>query len=592
MTPNAPTDLDHGKIVDQLYDIALDPGSLDGFIDAWNAAGLDSQTARTILEEIDNFDVAFQAHLRRAETFLHRNATEETPPLSDVLAPFENLAALIVDRSLTIIACNEGAASSFGVKEGDKVAKLPLNEGVSTTFATTLKDHLQATAAPDKLLNVELDNAPRATLFQLRRLTETDANGHPVLLIVTTQYHWQPALGQTLEEVFNLTEAEQGVVRALVEGSDAKAIAGLRGTSEGTVRSQIKSILAKMNARSQSEVIRLVMSLRDVSAGAAGDGPSSDRWPADESGDWLDREVWKPFATMTLPDGRRMDYHDMGPVNGAPVLYSHMGYGLARWTRPMLKMAFQYGLRVICPIRAGYGLSDNHAAEVDIQNATIEDTLALLDHLDIKRLPYLTQGSDLIFAVDLAANHPTSVSEIIGICARPFLPGDLHYANMGKWHRFFLSTARHAPHLLKFTAKAAVAMAKRIGVEEMFRRLNSGSASDMALIEDQHVKRVMIANAELIAGRNTDVSLAYARELLKTEVDWSQCIIAAKETPTWFVNGTEDPASNVVSLSQYREVYPWIDIEAVPNAGQLMLFQNYADLIPRIANSAHAALKG
>lgn len=87
-------------------------------------------------------------------------------------------------------------------------------------------------------------------------------------LVVTTRYHWQTALGQTLEEVFGLTSAEQGVVRALVEVLDVKSISTERGTSASTVRGQIKSILAKMNARTQSEVIRLVMSLRDVSQGA------------------------------------------------------------------------------------------------------------------------------------------------------------------------------------------------------------------------------------------------------------------------------------------------------------------------------------
>ena len=219
---------------------------------------------------------------------------------------------------------------------------------------------------------------------------EPGPNGQPLVLIVTTQYHGQPALGAMLEEVFQLTSAEQFVVRSLVEGMDAKSIAVGRGTSEGTVRSQIKSILAKMNARSQSEVIRLILSFRDVAQGIADTGktpatvsPMSALKPLD----WLDAEVWKPFQVLVRPDGRKLYYSDMGPISGAPVLYSHMGFCAARRSRSMLKFAFRHNLRIICPIRAGYKPSTNLDRRADVMQATRDDTLALLAHLGITRLP-------------------------------------------------------------------------------------------------------------------------------------------------------------------------------------------------------------
>lgn len=89
MTPKPPKDIDPSRIVDQLYDIALDPESLNPFIDAWNAAGLDAETARKTIRTIDAFDDAYHAHLQRAETFLARG--EEVDPSSDLavmLTPF------------------------------------------------------------------------------------------------------------------------------------------------------------------------------------------------------------------------------------------------------------------------------------------------------------------------------------------------------------------------------------------------------------------------------------------------------------------------------------------------------------------------
>ena len=590
MTDGNRTKIDPGAIVDQLYDIALDPESLDLFIDAWNSAGLDARSARQTLQSIDQFDAVYQAHLERAETFLARTSeSEKAPDLAATLTPFNSLAAFIVNSGQTIVAHNEGARDAFGIEGNLHLDALHLPGEAIAALKESLADVFRTADRPDRLLNIDYNGQRGAALFQIRRLPGHGAQDKDHALVVTTRYHWQAALGETLHEVFNLTTAEQGVVRALVEGRDAKAIAAERGTSEGTVRGQIKSILGKMNARTQSEVIRLVMSLRDVSAPSHLVAAGSAQLPVLDTKDWLTTEVWKPFKTLTLPDGRRLDYHDMGPVTGAPVLYSHMGYCLVHWHRPMLALAFKHGLRIICPIRAGYGQSDNLHAKADVLATTRADTRFLLDHLGILRLPYVTQGNDLIFAADFAAQFPHIVSELIGICARPCLPGDRHYSGMGKWHRFFLSTAKHAPHLLKFTTKAAVALAKRIGSVEMFRQMNQRSPADLALLEDKDLLPVLLANAELIAGKDTDVAQAYAMEILQTESQWSHLLAQCEGIKTWFINGAEDPATDVATISDYREAYPWIDIEVVQDAGQMMVYQHYETLIPRIAKAAKAA---
>lgn len=588
MPQDSKPQLDPNAIVDRLYDIALDPGALETFLDAWNGAGLDTQSARQTIEAIDAFDEKFSTHLKRAETFLNRGEAPG-PSLQGMIAPFENLAAMIVDRSLTVLACNAGATSSFKLRDGDTLDKLHASPASQSMLQDALKGLFSSATKPDRLIKLDVGPEEAQTLFQMRRLSEKDPSGNPLALIVTTQYHWQPALGHTLEEVFQLTSAEQGVVRALVEGSDAKKIAAERGTSEATVRSQIKSVLGKMNARSQSEVIRLVLSLRDVAQGNTASAEFAQNMPSDLAVDWLDAECWKPIQTLILPDGRKMDYLDFGPATGAPVLYSHMGYCLVRWTRPMIQLAFQLGLRIICPIRAGYGQSDNLERNADVLESTRADTLFLLSHLGIKRLPYLTQGNDLIFACDLARHHPDIVTEIIGICARPCLPGDQHYASMGKWHRFFLSTAKHAPQLLHFTVKAAMSMTRKIGAFEMFAHVNKDSPADMATVADPNIKRAFVACTDMIAGKSGDITKAYSKEIMRTEANWSDIVMAARATPTHFINGLQDPTMDVASISEYRDHYPWITIDAVPDAGQLLIYQRYEDVLPLAAKAAKEA---
>lgn len=589
MTNGSSEKLAADAIVERLYDIALDPSSLAEFIDTWCDAGLDTQAARDVIESFDKFDDEYRAHLKRADAFLkHGIDTEDPPDLSGALVPFENLAAFIVDKNMHVLAANDGAKHAFAIVEGVSIEQALIPSDAQAALKSTLKKTLASPTPAQHLLKVEDTTSASPAVFQIKQMPSPFDKDATLALVVTTNYHWNASLGETLEEVFQLTPAEQGVVRALVEGQSAKTIAVDRGTSEGTVRSQIKSILAKMNARTQSEVIRLILSLRDVSSGdriASPEKPSRGQ----AASTWWQQEVWKPFQTIMLPDGRRMEYHTMGPPNGAPVLYSHIGYCLARWHEPMLRLLFRLDLRIICPIRPGYGLSDNLDPNADLLETIRADTLFLLDHLGVARFPYLTQGNDLIYAADLTRRHPEKVSEIIGICARAPLNGDLHYAGMGPWHRFFTSTARHAPHLLHFTIKAAMSLSRRVGVKTMYFKTQKGSPADMALNQDEALVDVLVANCELLMGKERDGAQAYVMEMLVSESEWADVLHATRGTKTWFVNGVEDPAVDVATIAEYREAFPWIDIEVVQNAGQMLLFQHFEMLLPRVAKAAHDA---
>ncbi|MEP3299727.1 MAG: LuxR C-terminal-related transcriptional regulator [Pseudoruegeria sp.] len=294
-----------------------------------------------------------------------------------------------MDDALDVILSNEGAAEFFGLRKGRPLDQADLPRDTARSFHAALTKAFSGPQGGQYLVKAQIDHDGSPLVLHIRRLPATSTTGRALSLVVTRSYRWNTALGPTLGEVFGLTIAEQGVVRSLVEGRNVKEIAGIRGTSEGTVRGQLKSILSKMNARSQSEIIRLVVNLQAVSQK---ENPSAPSDGAPVGADWIDAEVWKPFKTVRLPDGRRMDYHEMGPANGVPILYSHMGYCIARWHAPMVKLPFLQGLRVICSIRAGNDQSDNIDPKADVLSTTREDTLFPMDHFGLRRVPYVVQG--------------------------------------------------------------------------------------------------------------------------------------------------------------------------------------------------------
>jgi hypothetical protein len=115
MKPNNTAEIGQNSIIDQLYEIALEPQTLDAFIEAWNDAGLDAEAARKTIKSIDAFDQAYVAHLQRAETFLSRRQDSENgPDLAETLTPFDNLAAFITDPTLMVAASNAGAQQGCG----------------------------------------------------------------------------------------------------------------------------------------------------------------------------------------------------------------------------------------------------------------------------------------------------------------------------------------------------------------------------------------------------------------------------------------------------------------------------------------------
>ena len=72
-----------------------------------------------------------------------------------------------------------------------------------------------------------------------------------------------------------LTSREQAVLAGLAQGRRAEIIAAAAFLSEGTVRSQIRSVLAKLGVNSQLEAVALAWTVGWVSTAAQTSAPST-----------------------------------------------------------------------------------------------------------------------------------------------------------------------------------------------------------------------------------------------------------------------------------------------------------------------------
>jgi pimeloyl-ACP methyl ester carboxylesterase/DNA-binding CsgD family transcriptional regulator len=559
-------------IVDRLYDVAMDPIRLENLLDVWEGSVAPLRVGplgQAI--ELDDPDIA--AHVQRASVFLDRTeAAHPDTAQRSVLSDIPRAAAFLTDGGATIAACNRAAGIAFGVQDGAAVTSLPFD----AEDVETLRDVVRKVAG---------GRAEKVVILRIRSLTtgspvivcvsavESEARP-PLALVTSTELVWPQGFADTVQEAFGLTRAEVEIVQGISLGLPLKSIADERGRSVETVRTQLRSILAKTETHSQAELVRVVLGLMDVAY-----LPMADAGPVPAATSVA--EV--PFAYVTGPDGRKLEYLSFGAPNGRPLLYMHLDFGLTRWPSRAERAAAKRGHWVIVPVRAGYGRTPLHRKGGNYTADVVADYLTVLDHLGIKEAVVVPSGADLRFALALALARPGLVKGIVGVASMLPARTAAHYERMDKWQRFVMANARYAPKVLPFIIKAGFALARRLGKANFFRQVNGGSPADMAAFAQAEIRDAVMVGSDVIMSATHLAADAFTRECIDSEKDWS-ALIRATVVPVKLLQGDQDPQSPMLTVQEIAAEFPVLDVEFLPDTGQLLLFSDW----PRVLDEVDA----
>lgn len=179
-------------------------------------------------------------------------------------------ACLVLDERARVIFANRHAEYLLSVADG-----LELNAGdhlaareasSATALRAVIREAIQLSLNRSirhpKPITIERPSGKRAyTLFACPLDPgQTILQRAPhALIFVNDPSAAPPAPGKVLECFFGLTPAESRVARELLGGKSPKEIADEFGTSPNTIRTQVKSVLAKTNTRRQSELVSLIL---------------------------------------------------------------------------------------------------------------------------------------------------------------------------------------------------------------------------------------------------------------------------------------------------------------------------------------------
>ena len=565
-------------IIDHLYEVAVDPSRYETLLDHWEAMIKPRRAAANLADHpVIGLD-HLSGHVERADQVLERvikDAAVKGPQA--MLAQIDRVAAFAADRSGRIIATNTAATTLLNITDGQALGDIALGDGDAGQLSHFVGRMLGANRDAPVVLRARTAQADRLVVFHLRVVREDGET--PFVIGISSQVRWPDGFTDMLRSAFEFTPAETDVVRALTEGQTLQQIADGRGRSVDTIRAQLKSIMAKTETRSQTELVRLTLSTMEIAQFTA--QVSNSVGTVSQGYETLQP---RPFQTLILPDGRRMDYLILGDSEGVPLFYQPLDYGLTRWPASAEDEAARRGIKIIVPIRAGYGASTSLPKRAPYVAHLVDDFASLLDHLGVRQAPFLSLGGDSHLAVAFNAAHPDRMTALVACAGVLPLTQAEQYERMEKWHRFILAGARYTPHLLPFMVKAGFALAKRLGKRGFVHAVYGKSPADVATFEHPEVFEAMVCGSEVCLSDAHSAHDAFSREVIAHETtDWTEAVLALKDSlPVVFMNGLQDPQVPPETLEDFRRDYPWIDFQVYPDAGQLLFFLKWPDVLERL----------
>jgi pimeloyl-ACP methyl ester carboxylesterase len=115
------------------------------------------------------------------------------------------------------------------------------------------------------------------------------------------------------------------------------------------------------------------------------------------------------FTTLTLRDGRTLEYAELGDPAGIPVVFFHGTPATAGQAGVVADAARTRGVRLVAPSRPGYGASTLSPPGLA---ATAVDFLELADQLTLERFAVLGISGGGPFALAVAAGAPDRITSV------------------------------------------------------------------------------------------------------------------------------------------------------------------------------------
>lgn len=542
-------------LVGRIYDTLLSPGDWLELLEAISVWTPDTDAAagENPQEELDSL-ISHMERAAQSSAQMHR-LEDQNHLLSRIYHSMPWPMLMLAD-DMSVVSCNTAAQHAL-------VAEGPLQLLPDSRLAfrdTALKQQLRHVISLAGGRQTQLLSASSEPLTLLcMPFEKSDAEGsiarvRAVVWVLASQRVVVPS-PESLQSTFKLSQAESRLLHLLCKVGNLNQCADLLSVSIHTARTQLKSVMAKVDVGSQVQLVSQAMSLSLLQS----QGLSA-----------LDDDDTE--YTMTLADGRVLSWYEYGNGKGRPVLaLENIGSSVPdhrrfdSWYR-------QQNLRVIVVVRPGYGLSTSRP---DFQFRDFgPDLKALCRHLDIGRPVMAAYCAGGAYALCAAALHP-ELFERVGVLASIVPIEHFELDKLDRLHRMFLQIFRRDPRLFVLIGKLAL-RGNRHAPEKFLHYLAKGlQPRDQQLLADPDILQGIIRQQKL---RHFQGGRMQIDEYLHMQHSW-QTDLGKIRIPTLIWHGEEDAIISVGGARAMAATIPGAVFHSVPGQGRFIVFDEWTNFL-------------
>ena len=388
------------------------------------------------------------------------------------------------------------------------------------------------------------------------------------IAIRSLEIAWGAGIAERLQQAFGLTQAESEVAHLFFRLRNLESIAAQRGVSLLTVRTQVKTIMAKMGAPSNIDLMRLLAMIASREhVGFRGEDPV---WH-----DPLGRE-----KLIEMPDGRKIAWTWMGARRGVPVVmlrglpmtYLLPGDGEAR--------LHDAGICLYLPSRPGHGNSTMDSS-LDVMSDNLVALRAFLDQVVGRPCLGVGMASGTLPLVVEAVANPSRFHAILAVgfsCGID--PSGVR--RQPQIQRIMLQLAERAPWVAELMAKSGHRMMRQHGLDWYLDRAFRHTPLNQQTVRNPDWTALIRNACEHLLKQG---HATFVRELQLSRHDMEGAL-RELPIPMRYLAPLEDSAVDLASCRQLERDNPMITVEPVPDAAELVFYQRNDLILDRIIASA------
>lgn len=542
-------DDNNNDLIGRIYETALSPGDWVDLLDTltgWSAdpvdAGGDPAGGAVAVDRLVE-------HLERAvRSSAYMHALEDRTHILNTMYNQMPWPMLMLDERMQCLECNPAARQ--GLREG---AVTLLDDGSLRFTDPALKLGVKRVTTLAGGRRTQLLSSQRdAVTLLCMPVRKSDAPGRiarvRTIVWVLAGHSLVAPSPESLKAIFNITHAEARLLHLLCKIGNVSQSAELLSVSVHTARTQLKSIMAKLNANSQVQLVSQAMGHALV---------QTVQPPALRQ---------TPERTLTLADGRVLSWFEYGAPDGRPVLTLDNLGGTIPDHRLFENWYREQGLRMILIVRPGYGLS---TAQPDMEFRDFgPDIRALCRHLEIERPPMAAYCGGGPYALCAAAQYP-DLFERLGLIASTVPIEHFELDKLDRIHAMFLRLFRRDPRLFVLIGRLALRGVQRAPEKYFARLAKSLCADDQAVLGDPDLLARLIERMELSHFQGARIIIdEYLRMQHPWHVDLSRITV-----PILHWHGEDDRIISIGSARGLAASMPNVTFRSFPGLGRFMVYR-------------------